>query len=157
VQEDWEAVTGLVYDMWRIESVSEVEGLLERFEGEPIFVEVIKALVEIDVGESERERKKAKHRAKGYTIEGEKLWKGSGKRVRGRSRVECVTKEEAVILGEGEHRKGGHWGRDTVEIVLMDKVWCPGMDTVILEAIRGCGTCKNFGSTHIHSLLQPIT
>jgi hypothetical protein len=158
VQEDWEAVTGLVYNMWRIESVSEVEGLLERFEGEPIFMEVIKALVEIDMGESERERKKAKHWAEGYMIEGEKLWKlGSGKRARGRLRVECVTKEEAAILAEGEHRKGGHWGRDAVKIALMDKVWCPGMDAVILEAIRGCGTCKNFGSTHIHSLLQPIT
>ncbi|TEB28851.1 hypothetical protein FA13DRAFT_1632806, partial [Coprinellus micaceus] len=136
VPEDWEAVTGLAYDMWRIELVSEVGELLARFEGEPMFVEVIRALTELDVGESEKERKKARHRAEGYMIDDGKLWRiGGGKKARGRSRVECVTREEAVKLAEVEHKRGGHWGRDAVKIALMDKVWVPGMDAVVLEAI----------------------
>ena len=51
----------------------------------------------------------------------------------------------------------GHWRRDSIKITLMDRIWCPHLDAVILEAIKDCCHCKNFGSTHIHSLLEPIT
>lgn len=51
----------------------------------------------------------------------------------------------------------GHWGRDLVKLLLLDRIWCPGLDTVILDAIGECGRCKNFGSTHLHALMDPIT
>jgi len=77
--------------------------------------------------------------------------------VRARTRVECVTQAEARVLALKQHTDNGHWRRDSIKIALMDKIWCPCLDTAILDAIKDCGHCKNFGSAHIHSLLEPIT
>ena len=55
------------------------------------------------------------------------------------------------------HRANGHFHRDNVKITLMDRVCSPGLDMSITKAIMGCGHCKGFGATHIHSLLEPIT
>lgn len=73
-----------------------------------------------------------------------------------RSKVECVTKAEAKLLAF-HHIKHGHWRCDSIKIALMDQIWCPGLDAIILNAIKDCPQCKNFGATHIHSLLEPIT
>jgi hypothetical protein len=76
---------------------------------------------------------------------------------RARAKVECISKEEAKILAEKAHTEGGHWGRDTVKMALLDRVCSPKLDASIMEAIRNCTKCKSFGSTHLHSLLEPIT
>ena len=39
----------------------------------------------------------------------------------------------------------------------MDRIWCPDLDAVILDAIKDCAQCKNFGTSFVHSLLEPIT
>lgn len=39
----------------------------------------------------------------------------------------------------------------------MDCIWCPNLDASIMAAITQCGQCKNFGGTHLHALLEPIT
>jgi hypothetical protein len=77
--------------------------------------------------------------------------------MRARARVECVTKEEAKELTKQAHAEGGHWGRDAIKIALLDHISCPKLDILILTAIKDCAKCKNFGPTHLHSLLEPIT
>ena len=73
------------------------------------------------------------------------------------ARRECVTKEEAIELAKSEHKKGGHFHCDLIKIPLLDKIHSPGLDQSIVKAISDCARCKNFGGTHLHTLLQPIT
>ena len=72
-------------------------------------------------------------------------------------RGESVTREEVVELARLEHEKGGHFHRDLVKISLLDRIHTPGLDESIVKAITDCARCKNFGGTHLHALLQPIT
>ena len=74
-----------------------------------------------------------------------------------RVKVECVTKEEAVKLARAQHLKGGHWQQDAIKRALMDMIWSPCLDASIIQGIKDCGHCKNFGGIHLHALLDPIT
>lgn len=56
-----------------------------------------------------------------------------------------------------KHEKGGHFHRDLIKIALLDKIHTPGLNQSIVAAIADCARCKNFGGTHLHTLLQPIT
>jgi hypothetical protein len=160
VSEDWEARTKLANDILIIHTTqpeSTYSALRARFADEKVFLEVIDAILELDHGESLRVRKRAKHKAKGYMIDEGKLWKiadGSG---RARARLECVTKEETVLLAWEEHRNHGHFHRDNIKARLLDRITSPKMDQSITKAILDCGKCKGFGTTHLHSLLEPIT
>ena len=42
-------------------------------------------------------------------------------------------------------------------MALLNRIHTPNIDQSIVEAIADCPRCKNFGGTHLHSLLQPIT
>jgi hypothetical protein len=110
VNPDWEAATGLTHDIFQV-STSEQENLLrERFKDEPIFLEVVEAILELDQGKSIQNCKKARHRASQYLIEDGKLWRVSGgTKVRGRPKRECVTRLEAKELARIEHETQGHW------------------------------------------------
>ena len=93
-----------------------------------------------------------------YIIEDGKLWYvGGGTSTRAVAKRECVTKEEAVEIARLEHEKGGHFHRDLVKIALLNRIHTPGLDESIVKAITDCARCKNFGGTHLHTLLQPIT
>jgi hypothetical protein len=70
--------------------------------------------------------------------------------------VECVTKVEAKELVAKQHAEGGHWGHDGIKIALTNCIHSPKLDTSIMEAISNCSKCKNFGTPHLHSLLEPI-
>jgi len=48
-------------------------------------------------------------------------------------------------------------GRDSIKITLIDCIYSPGLDALIMSAIADCAKCKNFGASHLHSLLEPIT
>ena len=160
VSEDWETAAGLTHDIFfSTDSLSPgVTQLRERFANEPIFLEVIEALFNLDHGKSIRLKKRARHRATEYMIEENRLWKVAGGHTnRARPRVDCITKDEAVTLAQKEHIDGGHWGRDAVKKSLMDRIWSPNLDSSIVTGIAQCGRCKNFGGTHLHSLLDPIT
>jgi len=160
VSEDWETSRGLTHDIFHTESAStpEMAELRERFKNEPIFAEVVDALLELDQGKSLRLRKRARHRASEYAIIEGKLWKiAGGHQTRARPKVECITKEEATRLASEEHLKNGHWQRDAIKKSLLDRIWSPGLDASIVKGITDCGICKNFGGTHLHSLLDPIT
>ncbi|KAF7330052.1 Retrotransposon-like family member [Mycena kentingensis (nom. inval.)] len=132
--------------------------LRERFRSEPLYLEVIDALAELDFGAEERERKRARHRASQYFIEGGKLWRlGGVSGGRARSRRECITKAEAKVQAAIAHANGGHFHRDHIKMVLTDRFHSPKLDDSIIAAIRECAQCKNFGSAGLHALLQPIT
>ncbi|KIM37847.1 hypothetical protein M413DRAFT_55916, partial [Hebeloma cylindrosporum] len=138
VSEDWEASTGLTHDIFHTENActSEMAELRERFKGEPIFAEVIDALLELDQGKSLRLRKRARHRASEYAIIDGKLWRvAGGHQTRARPRVECVTREEAMQLASEEHLKNGHWQRDAIKKSLLDRIWSPGLDASIVKGI----------------------
>ncbi|THG96055.1 hypothetical protein EW026_g5699 [Hermanssonia centrifuga] len=159
VYEDWEHREGLVNDILRVEEASPGSHLLRRFTEEPLFLEVINAIQDTDDDSmSDRMKQRAQHRASQYMIEDGKLWKvRGGTKGRPRARVECVTRVEAREAAALEHSTGGHWGRDAVKLALLDRVWSPKLDQSIMDAISACGKCKNFGSTHLHSLLDPVT
>jgi transposase InsO family protein len=162
VNPDWEERTGLVHDIFTTlidNGQADMEDPLEkRFVKEPLFLQVILAIWDKDHAGPLRDRKKARHRALDYLIEDGHLWHVGGKKsVRARARKECVTEEEATVMASEEHTKGGHFKCDLVKMQLMDKIKSPHLDRSILKAIRDCGRCKNFGNTHLHSLLEPIT
>ena len=54
------------------------------------------------------------------------------------------------------HQNGGHFHQDNIKAELLDCICSPGLDHSITQAIIGCGKCKGFGTTHLHSLLEPI-
>jgi hypothetical protein len=160
VSEDWEARTGLANDILIIQTTHPepiYEALRTRFANERVFIEVIDSMLELDHGKSLRVRKRAKHKAKGYMIDDGKLWKVGDESERARARLECVTKEETVKLAWEEHRNNGHFHRDNIKARLLDRITSPNMDQSITKAILDCGRCKGFGTTHLHSLLEPIT
>ena len=160
VSEDWEATAGLTHDIFFTTdpSLPEVSQLRERFQNEPLFLEVVEAILGLDQGKDPKLRKRARHRASEYLIDGGKLWRiAGGHHNRARTKVECITKEEATNLAEKEHAEGGHWGRDAIKKSLMDRIWSPKLDASIMTAFTKCGRCKNFGGTHLHALLDPIT
>ena len=158
VDSDWESRAGLVFGINFTTISPTTQGLRDRFATTPLFRDVIDALENIQSGLGLRERKRARHRAARYMIEDGKLWfVGGGTRTRAVARRECVTKEEATELAKLEHEKGGHFHRDLVKIALLDKIHTPGLDESIVKAITDCAKCKNFGGTHLHALLQPIT
>ena len=160
VSEDWETAAGLTHDIFYTTdpATPEVAQLRNRFKDEPIFLEVIDALLNLDHGKSVRLRKRARHRASEYLMEDNKLWKiAGGHHNRARAKVECITKAETIALAQKEHAERGHWGRDAVKKSLMDRIWCPNLDSSIVTGISQCGRCKNFGGTHLHALLDPIT
>ena len=125
---------------------------------EKVFKEIVGSLLELDQGKSLHDRKRARHKAKGYMIEDRKLWKvGDRNSVWSRPRVECVTQKEAAALAWALHRDKGHFHWDNIKTELMDKILSPKLERSITKAIMDCGRCKNFGPSHIHSLLEPIT
>ena len=160
VSEDWEARTQLANDVFVLQTScleSTYQALRARFMGENVFVEIIDSLLELDHGKSLKVQKRAKHKAKGYMIDEGRLWKiGDGSAI-AKARLECVTQVETVALAWEEHRNNGHFHRDNVKANLLNKITSPKLDQSITKAIMACGKCKGFGSTHLHSLLEPIT
>ena len=160
VSEDWEAHTRLANDILAIHTSpleSTYHALRTRFADERVFIEVIDSILQLDKGKSLRVQKRARHKAKGYMIEEGRLWKVGDESSRARARLECMTKGETVQLAWEEHRNNGHFHRDNIKIKLLDRITSPNMDQSITKAILDCGKCKGFGTTHLHSLLQPIT
>lgn len=163
VCEDWESNTGLVNDIFQVTAEGDgselADALLDRFHLEHLFTEVVQSLLDIGNPEvDQRTKARAAHRASQYMIEDGRLWRiGKGTDTRARARLECVTRKEATEMARVVHEQQGHWGRDAIKIALMDKIWSPKLDQSILEGIRHCPKCKNFGGSNLHVLLNPIT
>jgi len=159
VNPDPEAITGLVNDIFTLDKLDHTYQILrERFTNEPLYLEVIDAILNVDTKTSVRDRNRARHRASQYMIDNGKLWRlHGGTSIQPRSRVECISRSKAEVKAEHLHSTAGHWGRDALKIMLTDKYHSPKLDISVMKAIQNCGQCKNFGTTKIHALLEPIT
>ncbi|KIJ07636.1 hypothetical protein PAXINDRAFT_90095, partial [Paxillus involutus ATCC 200175] len=136
VNEDWEASSGIVNDLFTVSVNPSIMDLRKRFTKEPLFSEVIEAIYDLDRERSDRERRRARHRAVGYQIDNGKLWRiTNGRSIRARARVECISQTEAIELAKLEHGNNGHWGRDLVKLKMLDKIWSPRLDQSIVNAI----------------------
>jgi hypothetical protein len=60
-------------------------------------------------------------------------------------------------LARIEHERGGHFHRNLIKIALLNRIYTLNLDQSIVKAIADYARCKNFGGTHLHALLQPIT
>ena len=144
VDPSWEANMGLAYDIWTTQLDSEQTALQDRFANEPVFLDVIEAMNNVDHGKRVRDKRRARHHMLGYQIENGCLYRiGDGKSTCARPRLECVTQEEAVELARIEHEKGGHFGRNLIKILLLDRICSPRLDKSIMTAIVECGRCKS--------------
>ncbi|KAG5649711.1 hypothetical protein H0H81_002397 [Sphagnurus paluster] len=153
VSPDLDEVTGITHNLFHIEISPEITNLCNRFAEEPFYLEVIDAILELDQGTSIREQKQARHKATQYFIDEGKLWfVGGGPR----ARWECIACSEAVEEARKEHEGGGHWHCNGIKIALLDQYHSIKLDESIVKAITDCPKCKNFGATHLHSLLNPI-
>src|ERR1700679_243710 len=113
--------------------------LMRAFANEPVFLDVIDAMNNVDHGKRVRDKCRARHRMLGYQIENGRLYRiGDGKSTRARPHLECVTQGEAVELARIEHEKGGHFGRDLIKISLLDRICSPQLDKSIMTAIVEC-------------------
>ncbi|KZP06515.1 hypothetical protein FIBSPDRAFT_764317 [Athelia psychrophila] len=144
VNPDWEARTGLVHDMFAVLAVSDLDKtsaqLRGRFANEPMFLQVIDAIWNLDYAKTVREKRRARHRALGYMIDEGKLWRlGDGKTTRVRPRLKCVSQAEAIVLAREEHATKGHWRRDLIKNQLVDRICSPRLDKSITTAILECG------------------
>jgi len=68
-----------------------------------------------------------------------------------------MTQEETIALAWDENCNKGHFHRDGIKNQLLDKIVTPKTDQSIMRTIMDCCRCKEFGSTHLHSLLKPVT
>lgn len=118
---------------------------------------MIQAISNSDQSATVQDKQRARHCAKFFFIKDGKLWRmANNSTTRPHSRLECIPRTEAIELAWIEHASKGHWGRDLIKLQLMDCVYSPRLDRSITTAILECGKCKNFGPTHLHSLLEPI-
>jgi RNase H-like domain found in reverse transcriptase len=159
VTPDQEHAQGIYHDLFMVAAViSTVHSLLsEHFINEAVFLQVLHALLGITGASTEAERRRAKHHSDCYFVEDGKLWRlGGATPTRAVTHWECVTKLEATQLAREEHAKV-HMHRDHIRTQLLDKIYSPLLDASITTAILECRCCKDFGSTHIHALLAPIT
>jgi hypothetical protein len=145
VSPDVHKTARLVNDIFQLEISDQQTALRNRFQNEPVFTQVIDALLELDQGIRIRERMRARHRALNYAIIEGKLWFiGGGTGARARPKCECVTKAEAVELARQEHAANGHFHWDSIKMRLLDRIHSPKLDESIVKAIMTCARCKGF-------------
>ena len=134
VTPDWEEVTGLIHNLYHIAKLPDLTVLKVRFKGEPLYLNIIDAIIGFLSQETTiRERKHAQHRKTQYMLEEGKLWfNGGGSGTRARARRECISRAEAVELEKQEHEQGGHWHHDTVKMALLDHYHSPKLDKSIV-------------------------
>lgn len=154
----WEEKAGLVLNINQITVEPDIAELLEQFMDVPIFKGVVEAIHGIKSDLSLHEHKRAHRWAANYMIENGKLWYiGGGTPTRAITCRECVTQKEALELAWQEHETGRLFHRDLIKMTLLDRIHSPKLDWSIMTAISDCAKCKNFRSTHLNALLQPIT
>lgn len=112
ISKDWETTIRLTHDIFHMAEAqsSEMAKLQDLFKDEPIFVEVIDALLELDQGVSLWKQKRACHQASEYMITEGKLWHIAGShKTQAQPKVECVTRKEAEVWAKEEHLNNRHW------------------------------------------------
>ncbi|KIK79932.1 hypothetical protein PAXRUDRAFT_102602, partial [Paxillus rubicundulus Ve08.2h10] len=133
INEDWEASRGIANDLFTIAVDLSLSKLHAHFTDEPLLLEIIEALHDLDSDKPDWIQRCVRHRALNYLVEDGRLFRiTDGRSVRARARVECVSQKEAIELAKDEHSNNRHWGHDLVKIKLMDCIWSPKLDQLIV-------------------------
>ncbi|KAG1837065.1 hypothetical protein C8R48DRAFT_623009, partial [Suillus tomentosus] len=146
VSEDWEASKGIVQDILGVNTdnseqreltiFTDAQSLIQRFHKDPFFIDILRALTDLDQSKSVQEKRHARHQAQHFFIKDGKLWRMANSSVsRTHSRLECVTQDEAQTMAYQEHTTNSHWGRNLVKLRLLDKIFCPRLDRIITNTI----------------------
>ncbi|KAG1846475.1 hypothetical protein C8R48DRAFT_574399, partial [Suillus tomentosus] len=148
VNEDWEATKGIIQDLFEVTSPTTLLNLNDphiielrsRFQQEPLFLDIVDAICDLDSDKPVNIKRRARHRAQlsypQFFIEDGKLWKvPNDSSTRVHSKLECVSQEEATDLARQEHAEHGHWGRDMIKLKLIDRICSPRLDRSITTAI----------------------
>lgn len=156
VTPDWEDRARIENNIFAITTEKASQRVLNRFADDAYFADIAKFLADPDtLNADKRARKKAEHRAEGFMIEDERLWRIAGKGSKHGRKVECIPVKEGIDKAREAHMEG-HFGRDHTKLRLQRAYFWPKMDADVRDAITTCATCKNFGPRHVNALLQPI-
>ena len=158
---DWEAMKGITNDVLSVASPNDTSALplhpLEvQFQGDIFFTPIIRHLLGKSAGDSVSERRRAMHRAEGFTIDDGKLWRVSTKAHDRVPRTECQPTAKGFQLALECHERNGHFQADLLKLKLKDKYFWPRLDTDCRQACLECSKCKNFGPAVLTGLLHPI-
>ncbi|QRV90331.1 Retrovirus-related Pol polyprotein from transposon opus [Ceratobasidium sp. AG-Ba] len=164
IDPSWEAHKGMAEEMfWLVEDEGSRK-VLERFEKDTYFGEIVQYLVlgvvygdDVTPKSVERGQKKAAHRAVGFEVADGKLWRIAGKGSNRAPRVECIPKEEGPALALATHESTGHFGRDLTILALQERYFWPNLRADVVTAVTSCPRCRNFGPKLMQALLAPIT
>ena len=127
-----------------------------QFAGDIFFEPIVKHLLGHDAGSSPAERRKATHRATGFMVAANKLWKISSKASGWVAKTECIPTTQGFAQALEAHMSNGCFGPEHIQIHLCDHYFWPGMLTDCRQAQLECPKCKSFGPATRNSLLQPI-
>jgi transposase InsO family protein len=155
---DWEASKGIQNDVMSIlDSPHPTEHpLITTFKGDMFFAPVVNHLLGKTAGDSIAERRKAMHRAEGFMLEDNKLWRVSSKTRDRVPRTECIPATRGFQLALDTHKANGHFSADILKLHLRDRYFWPGLDTDCRQACIECSHCKGFGPAKLNALLQLI-
>src|SRR6266481_7167733 len=158
VRQDWEANKGVINDIMQLAAGQDTDrfaDIHEQFADDPWLSEVVNALTNQDMPDIWT-RRRARHHALNFTIDGGKLWRIRTKAKDWVARVECVPAVKGFELAMRTHADNGHFGWDHTWLKLHDQWFWPGMDQDSKEAVAECSRCKIFGPQLINLLLRPI-
>jgi transposase InsO family protein len=154
---NWEATKGIMNDILSISYVPPLLHPLEtEFAGDIFFEPIVRHLLGHDAGSTHSERRKASHRAAGFTIIDDKLWKISSKASDRVAKTECIPTTQGFNRALETHMANGCFGPEHVQLHLRDRYFWPGMLTDCKQAQLECPKCKSFGAATRNSALQPI-
>ena len=155
---DWEASKGIRNDVMSVlDTPATSEHPLEtRFKGDVFFAPIVRHLLGKSAGDSISERRRAMHRAEGFMIENDKLWRVSTRPRDRVPRAECQPTSSGFKLALNAHQSNGHFGVDALKLHLRDRYFWPGLDTDCRQVCIECPQCKGFGPAKLNALLQPI-
>jgi len=161
---DWEAIRGIRNDILSVDTTPLPTNdptlpyeLADRFKDDPFFEPIVHHLLGRNAGSSISERRRAMHRAKGFTIERGKLWRLSTKAKDRVCRTECIPRSETFELALSTHRSIGHFkSLDSLKLHLHEHYFWPGLDNDCRQVILECPECKHHGPSYHNHLLQPI-
>ncbi|KZP33356.1 hypothetical protein FIBSPDRAFT_720795, partial [Athelia psychrophila] len=127
---DWESSRGMLHDVMQMtDSPGAPSHPLEtQFRGDIFFTPIIKHLLGKTAGDSIPDRRRAMHRAEGFMIEQDKLWRVSNKKTDRVAKTECVPAVLGFQIALDAHLKKGHFNPDLIKLSIRDRFFWPGLD-----------------------------
>jgi hypothetical protein len=140
---NWEATKGIMNDILSISYVLPSLHPLETcFAGNLFFEPIVKYLLGHDAVSTPSERRKATHRATGFTVLDDKLWKTSSKASDRVAKTECIPTAQGFMYALDAHTLNSCFGPEHIQLHLWDRYFWPGMLTDCRQAQLECPKCK---------------